>query len=1294
MKTRKLLFTKSLKAIFFLAVWCVCSLTAQAQSGDFGEGNALHWTFNSGTLTISGTGDMEDEAYPTPWDNYKNSITTVDIGSGVTRIGFAAFANCENLASVTIPSTVTTIGVDAFRNTGFTTFTVPATVTTIEGNPLPLCSGLSAVNVDGGSTSYKSEDGVLLDYAGTTLITYPAGKTTTDYTIPSGVADIYYLAFYDAKFTSVTIPASVTNIQDLAFAQCLNLTSYTVESSNTTYSSTDGVLFDLTEATLIAYPPNKAGSSYTVPGTVTRIGVGAFSYSSLTSVAFPSTLTSIGGEAFSSCNELSSVTLPASLNSIEGVAFSYCAGLSSVTILATTPPSLGLNVFISVPSSCTLTVPVGSESAYNTWGSYFSSINGNSTTQTWNCGPSGSSSVTATLAGGTLTVSGAGPMDNYDFANPAPWDSYKNDITAVIIEDNVTGIGNCAFVYTGLTSVTIPAGVTSIGENVFGWSHNLTGITVETENPSYSSGNGVLFNKDKTTLITCPIGKTGAYIIPNSVTDIAIGAFISCENLTSVTIPGSVTFIGDWAFDDCTALAFVTSLAATPPVLGTDAFAGIPADANLHISAVFASAYLSSAWGSYFSLFAVQPSYLQTGNPASSLTAGANTGYYFLRVDSIGGHTGINSGMPHVFGEGVVLFAGKDASGRSALFIDTLSQAAKRHPAYLATSNDAEIYASASWKVAVTSDVGGGNHTFDFTNERQQRLLSVNASEAGQEARIPGDDLGGWHFSDGISSLQTCRPLYTYTSPDRVIVLVADPVNPLGTVKVKDVAVTDLYSISGINGLLYFTLVERSLSISADLLYFAAGGGSRSLNIVSNGQWIVTGASGGALPSWITVSPSSGTGNRTLGIAATANPATSSRTAVIEIYDGCTDCGTGAPLLGTVTVTQDAATSTPAPALSVSPASLDFAAAGGALSIAVSSGTSWTVSSSASWATLSAASGSGNGSVTVTASAHSGTTSRTATVTVSGGGLTRTVDVTQAEAPAPPSLEVATASLHFETAGGTQNVAVTANRDWTASGDASWLTVTKSGVTLGVTAAPNTGYARTGSVTVTAGGITQTVTVAQDAAQQIIAEPAPPEDGHGAIEIALEIPVTEQFRITFTVTLPAGFVLDQQATSLVSELLNSYRLSITPNGQGGWLFEITPATSLRSDDGTAYRQIVNIAYTVPDNVKNGSYEVKLQKMTLTMNSGEVVMRDEISVPVRVGGIAGSADIETAEILYRNGILSVATPVSEQIAVYSTGGVPVYLARKAEGIATFDLNGLPKGVYIVRGSSGWVRKIAF
>ena len=130
----------------------------------------------------------------------------------------------------------------------------------------------------------------------------------------------------------------------------------------------------------------------------------------------------------------------------------------------------------------------------------------------------------------------------------------------IIIPNSVTNIANDAFSgCTSLTSITIPGNVTEIGGSAFSGCTSLAEIKVAAKNLNYTSVNGVLYNKDKTTIICYPDGKKDKnYKIPNGVTKIGSLAFSNCSSFTSITIPNSVTSIGDDAFSGCKSLTSVT----------------------------------------------------------------------------------------------------------------------------------------------------------------------------------------------------------------------------------------------------------------------------------------------------------------------------------------------------------------------------------------------------------------------------------------------------------------------------------------------------------------------------------------------------------------------------------------------------------------------------------------------------------------------------------------------------------------------------------------------------------------
>jgi len=158
-------------------------------------------------------------------------------------------------------------------------------------------------------------------------------------------------------------------------------------------------------------------------------------------------------------------------------------------------------------------------------------------------------------------------------------------LPALIIPDSVTSIGDAAFNNcASLTGMVIPSGVMNIGNNVFIFCTSMTNISVAASNSSYASDAGVLLDKQLTTVIECPGGKCGNYVIPGTVTNIRNYAFCGCAVLTNITIPGGVASIGEYAFNYCSSLASVAIPTGIMSIMD-DTFAGCSSLTNITIPA-------------------------------------------------------------------------------------------------------------------------------------------------------------------------------------------------------------------------------------------------------------------------------------------------------------------------------------------------------------------------------------------------------------------------------------------------------------------------------------------------------------------------------------------------------------------------------------------------------------------------------------------------------------------------------------------------------------------------------------
>ena len=481
---------------------------------------------------------------------YGELIYTVENGQ-VTITGCDMIAGVDLVIPETIDGCpVTAIADYAFEwRTGIGTVTIPASVTSIGVNPFNYCSYLYRITVSEDNQYYSSDEyGVLFNKDKTELIACPGNYFMGGYVIPDTVTAIRDLAFiYCTRMSYVVIPDSVVSIGRGAFYDCCSL------------------------------------SSVTIPTGVTEIPESAFTYCyNIQNLVIPDSVTVIGDDAFRHCGGLMYVNYGGSKTQWDRIAI----GLNNESLFEATinylqedepenPPILTGIAITSLPSKNRYiigesldTAGLVLSAAYSdgtteeitegfTITGFDSSTAGTKTVTVVYDDFTATFDVTVLLGGtcgdnltwtlddaGTLTISGTGTMKAYD--EKAPWAGYKSKITAIVIEYGVTTIDGYAFRYcSNAASVTLPESVVKIGKGAFFSCSSLKAVTIPNVETIYDY-----------TFAYCQNLRT--VTIPDSVTSIGARAFYECKNTSKIVIGNGTTTIGDRAFYNCWSATKIT----------------------------------------------------------------------------------------------------------------------------------------------------------------------------------------------------------------------------------------------------------------------------------------------------------------------------------------------------------------------------------------------------------------------------------------------------------------------------------------------------------------------------------------------------------------------------------------------------------------------------------------------------------------------------------------------------------------------------------------------------------------
>ena len=464
-------------------------------------------------------------------------LMDITIPDSVTTIDSSAFYNCKGLTNIIIPDNVTKLGAYAFSScTGLTSITIPDSITLVEEGTFKGCTGLTSITVPDSVTSIEYE-AFYNCYRLTSII------------IPDKVTDIGSSAFYNCyRIESIVIPDGVKSIGYNAFKGCTGLTVIKIPDSVTSIGQSafynTGYYNNASNwENEVLYIGNHL---IEVPDSITTLNInqgtksiGAYAFyncTNLTSVTIPDSVIGIGNGSFRNCTSLTNITIPDSVTLISPSAFYSCTGLTSITI-PDSVTSIGSSAFFNCTGLTSITLPFVGDSLNGTSNTHFGYIFGAS-------GYSNNNSYIPVSLKEVIITSPCEKIDLGAFCGCA-------NISSITIPESVTSIGYSAFYgCSSLVSITLPfVGASQNGTSNTYFGYILGGSSYIPESlkeviitaPCEKIDSSAFYNCKGLTSIT----------IPDSVTSIGFYAFYDCNNLKRITFGKNITFIGYQAFSGC-----------------------------------------------------------------------------------------------------------------------------------------------------------------------------------------------------------------------------------------------------------------------------------------------------------------------------------------------------------------------------------------------------------------------------------------------------------------------------------------------------------------------------------------------------------------------------------------------------------------------------------------------------------------------------------------------------------------------------------------------------------------------